>query len=168
MRHAIALKKEFNLDLYIHHARNTNEVMDELIEAEVGISFGPILPSMGPEDPRLMGPVRLAERGGVVAFHADHPDAHQYFLRHSASLFVRNGMTKQDALAALTLNPAKLFHLDDRIGSLEPGKDADFVILNGPPLDFESLVEQVFIDGKEVFNRSTGKNVFGQRVPVGW
>ncbi len=168
MRHAIALKKEFNLDLYIHHARNTNELVDELIEAEVGISFGPILPSMGPEDPRLMGPVRLAERGGVVAFHADHPDAHQYFLRHSASLFVRNGMTKQDALAALTLNPAKLFHLDDRIGSLEPGKDADFVILNGPPLDFESLVEQVFIDGEEVFNRSTGKNVFGQRVPVGW
>ena len=77
-------------------------------------------------------------------------------------------MTKQDALAALTLNPAKLFHLDDRIGSLEPGKDADFVVLNGPPLDFESLVERVFIDGEEVFNRSTGKNAFGQRVPEGW
>ncbi len=168
MRHAIALKKEFDLDLYIHHARNTNELVDELIAAGVPISFGPILPYLGRENLQLMGPVHLAERGGVVAFHQDHPDAHQYFLRHSASLFVRKGMSEQDALAGLTLNPAKLFHLDDRIGSLEPGRDADFVILSGPPLDWESLVEQVFIDGEEVFNRSTGENAFGQRVPEGW
>jgi imidazolonepropionase-like amidohydrolase len=77
-------------------------------------------------------------------------------------------MSHADALAALTLNPAKLFHLDDRLGSLEVGKDADFVILSGPPLEFESLVEQVFIDGVRVFDRSTGENVFGQRVPEGW
>jgi len=168
MRHAIALKKEFGLDLYIHHAMSTYLLVDELLEAEIPISFGPILPTLGREDPRLLGPIRLAERGGVVAFHQDHPNGHQYFLRHSASLFVRKGMSEQDALAGLTLNPAKLFHLDDRIGSLEPGKDADFVILNGPPLDFDSLVEHVFIDGEEVFNRSTGENAFGQRVPEGW
>ena len=168
MRHAIALKKEFGLDLYIHHAMSTYSLVDELVEAQIPISFGPILPTLGREDPRLMGPVHLAERGGVVAFHQDHPNGHQYFLRHSASLFVRKGMSEQNALAGLTLNPAKLFHLDERIGSLEPGKDADFVILNGPPLDFDSLVEQVFIDGEEVFNRSTGDNAFGQRVPKGW
>ncbi|HSF15528.1 MAG TPA: amidohydrolase family protein [Vicinamibacteria bacterium] len=168
MRHAIALKREFDLDLYIHHARNTDELVDELVEAEVPISFGPILPFMGRENPQIMGPVRLAQRGGKVAFHADHPDTHQYFLRHSASLFVRKGMPEEVALAALTLNPAKLFHLDDRIGNLEVGKDADFVIMNGPPLDFESLVQQVFIDGREVFNRATAENAFGQRVPEGW
>ena len=77
-------------------------------------------------------------------------------------------MSEQDALAALTLNAAKLFHLDDRVGSLEAGKDADFIVLSGPPLDFESLVQSVFIDGVEVFNRETGQNVFGQRVPEGW
>ena len=168
MRHAIALKKEFNLDLYIHHARNTYELVEELLEAEVPISFGPILPGVGTENPQIMGPVRLAERGGTVAFHADHPDAHQYFLRHASTMFVRKGMSELDALAALTLNPAKLFNLDEQIGSLSPGKDADFVILDGPPLDFESLVSQVFIDGKEVFNRATGENAFGQRVPEGW
>tara|TARA_B100000378_G_C17908326_1_gene365247 strand:- start:209 stop:715 length:507 start_codon:yes stop_codon:yes gene_type:complete len=168
MRHAIALKKEFDLDLYIHHARNTYELVEELLEAEVPISFGPILPGVGTENPQIMGPVRLAERGGTVAFHADHPDAHQYFLRHASTMFVRKGMSELDALAALTLNPAKLFNLDEQIGSLSPGKDADFVILDGPPLDFESLVSQVFIDGKEVFNRATGENAFGQRVPEGW
>ena len=168
MRYAIALKKEFDLDAFIHHARNTNELVDELLEAEIPISFGPVLPFVGPESPQVEGPVRFAERGGLVAFHQDHPDGHQYFLRHGASLFVKNGMSEHDALAALTLNPAKLFHLDDRIGSLEPGKDADFVILDGPPLDFESLVMRVFIDGEEVFNRSAGENAFGPRVPEGW
>ena len=168
MRLAIALKKEFDLDLYIHHAMSTHTLVDELIDAEIPISFGPILPTLGREDPRLMGPVRLAERGGIVAFHQDHPNGHQYFLRHSASLFVRKGMSEKNALAGLTLNPAKLFHLDNRIGSLEPGKDADFVILNGPPLEFDSLVEVVFIDGKEVFNRSTGENAFGQNKAEGW
>jgi len=168
MEHAIALKKEFGLDLYIHHGRNTDELVDELVEAEVPVSFGPILPFMGTENPRVLGPVRLAAAGGVVAFHADHPDAHQYFLRHAATMFVRKGMSRSDALRALTLNPASLFGLDSRIGSLEPGKDADFVFLEGPPLEFESLVSRVFIDGVEVFNRATGDNVFGQRVPEGW
>ena len=168
MRHAIALKKEFDLDLYIHHARNTYELVEELLDGEVPISFGPILPGVGTENPQIMGPVRLAAGGGTVAFHADHPDAHQYFLRHASTMFVRKGMSELDALAAMTLNPAKLFNLDEQIGSLSPGKDADFVILDGPPLDFESLVSQVFIDGREVFNRTTGENAFGQRVPEGW
>jgi N-acetylglucosamine-6-phosphate deacetylase len=78
------------------------------------------------------------------------------------------GVSEEEALKFVTLNPAKQLRIDDRVGSLEVGKDADFVVLNGPPLDFESLVEQVFIDGEEVFNRSTGKNAFGQRVPEGW
>ena len=168
MEYAIALKNEFELDLYIHHARNTDELVDELAAADVPISFGPILPFMGTEHPQLLGPVRLAERGGTVAFHADHPDAHQYFLRHTAAMFVKKGMPKADALAALTINPAKLFNLDDRVGSLEPGKDADFVILTGPPLELESLVSRVYIDGREVFHRGTAVNVFGQRVPEGW
>ncbi|MGH9322224.1 MAG: amidohydrolase family protein, partial [Vicinamibacteria bacterium] len=101
-------------------------------------------------------------------FHQDHPDGHQYFLRHDASLFVRKGMPEADALRALTLNPASLFHLEGRIGSLEPGKDADFVLLDGPPLDFESLVTHVFIDGRLVFDRARNVNVFGERVPEGW
>jgi len=168
MRHAIALKKRFDLDLSIHHANATNMLVEELAEAGIPISFGPVLPFKGREDPELEGPVRLAEAGGTVAFHQDHPDGHQYFLRHSASLFVRRGMSKSDALRGLTLNAASLFHLDNRIGSLEPGKDADFVILSGPPLDFESLVTKVFIDGEEVFDRETGYNVFGQRVREGW
>jgi imidazolonepropionase-like amidohydrolase len=168
MRHAIALKKEFDLDLYIHHAQGTIALVDELLEEEIPVSFGPILPFMGEEDPQLLGPIRLTERGGKASFHQDHPDGHQYFLRHDAALFVRKGMPEEEALRALTVNPAALFHLEDRIGTLEPGKDADFILLDGPPLDYESLVTHAFIDGRLVFDRATGYNVFGERVPEGW
>ncbi len=168
MRHAIALKKEFNLDLYIHHANATISLVDELSKEQIPVSFGPILPFMNEEDPRILGPIRLIERGGKASFHQDHPDGHQYFLRHDAALFVRQGMPEEDALRALTVNPAALFHLEDRIGTLEPGKDADFILLDGPPLDFESLVTHTFIDGRLVFDRARAYNVFGERVSEGW
>ena len=111
----------------------------------------------------LEGAVKFVSLGGKLSFHQDHPDGPQYYLRNSAALFVRKGMSKQDALRALTINPAELLRLEERIGSLEPGKDADFLILNGPPLDWESLVEQVFIEGAEVYNRNTGHNVFKRK-----
>jgi imidazolonepropionase-like amidohydrolase len=168
MRHAIALKKEFDLDLYIHHATRTVDLVDELLAENIPVSFGPILPFMNEDDPELLGPIRLIEGGGKASFHQDHPDAHQYFLRHDAALFVRKGMPEDEALKALTVYPAALFHLDDRIGTLEPGKDADFLLLDGPPLDYESLVTHTFVDGHLVFDRARGFNVFGQKIPEGW
>ena len=84
-------------------------------------------------------------------------------------MFVRQGMPPEEALKALTLNGARIFHLEDRIGSLEAGMDADIAILGGAdPLAYESLVMRVFVDGVEVFNRETGYNVFGNVVPEGW
>lgn len=151
MRLAISLKDEFGLNLYIHHADATDVLAEELAEKEIPVSWGPILPFTGREDPGLEGPIRLAALGGSVSFHQDHPDGPQYYLRESAALFVRRGMPEADALRALTINPATLFGLQDRIGSLEPGKDADLIILGGPPLDAESRVQRVFIEGVEVY-----------------
>ncbi len=169
MAHAIELKKLFDLDLYIHHGDNTLIHAEEMHREGIGVSFGPILPFDSRESEQLMGPVRLAELGGVVAFHQDHPDGHQYFLRHTAALFVRRGMSPGDALRGLTWNGARLFSVEDRIGALAPGMDADLVILGGQdPLAYENLVMRVFVDGIEVFNRETGHNVFGPRNPEGW
>jgi imidazolonepropionase-like amidohydrolase len=152
MKAAIALKDEFGLDLYIHHADATLELAEELAEKDIPISFGPVLPFMGRDDPALEGPVRLAELGGSVSFHQDHPDGPQYFLRQTAALFVRKGMPESTALRALTLEPAGIFRLDDRIGSLEAGKDADFIVLDGPPLEWSSRVHQVYIEGVRVWS----------------
>lgn len=156
----LRIAREFKLDLFIHHGTSLVDVVDEVATAGVPVSFGPVLPGIGRESRLLLGPVRLVQKGGKVAFHQDHPDGPQYYLRHNAALFVRQGMSEADALKALTLNPASLFHLDKRIGSLEPGKDADFLILSGEPLEITSHVEQVFIEGKEVYNRAGGFSVY--------
>jgi imidazolonepropionase-like amidohydrolase len=169
MRHAMELRRRFDLDAYIHHGGATLELAEELHELGMPVSYGPVLPGDSRESEELLGPVRLAELGGLVAFHQDPPDGHSYWLRHTGAMFVRHGMPPEDALAALTLNGARIFHVDDRIGSLEPGKEADVVILGGAdPLAYESLVLRVFVDGIEVFNRETGYNVFGDVVPEGW
>lgn len=159
MRLAIALKDEFDLDLYIHHADATDVLYQEMADKGIPISWGPILPFNGRGDPSLQGPVRLAQVGGLVAFHQDHPDGPEYYLRQGASLVVRAGMSREEALRALTLNPARILHVDDRIGSLDVGKDADFIFLDGPPLDIESRVRRVFIEGVEVYRLETGRPV---------
>ncbi len=151
MRQAIRLAEDFDLDLYVHHADATHALVDELAEAEIPISFGPVLPFIGRNDEELDGPVELARAGGLVAFHQDHPDGPQYYLRESAALFVRRGMPEAEALKALTLNPARILRVDDRVGSLEPGKDGDLVLLSGPPLDWESRVRRVWVEGREVW-----------------
>ena len=169
MRHAMEIRRRFNIDTYIHHGDAALVLAEELHELGMAVSFGPVLPGDSRESEALLGPVRLNELGGLVAFHQDPPDGHAYWLRHTAAMFVRQGMSPADALAALTLNGARIFHVDDRIGSLEPGKDADIAILGGEdPLAYESLVVRVFVDGVEVFNRETGYNAFGDVVPEGW
>lgn len=169
MAYAIELQRLFDLDLYIHHGNRTDVHAETLAERGIPVSFGPVLPGDGRESPDLAGAVRLVELGGLVAFHQDPPDGHAYFLRHTAALFVRKGMSPEDALKALTLNGARIFHLEDRIGSLEPGKDADVTIIGGEdPLAWENLVMRVFVDGVEVFDRTSGFNVFGPRIPEGW
>ena len=156
MRIAMNLKKKFDLDLYIIHGYALELLAEELVELDIPVSFGPVFAGLGRESPALDGAVRFQRLGGKISFQQDHPDGHQYYLRSCASLFVRKGMPEDEALRALTINPAKLLRIEDRIGSLEPGKDADVLILSGPPLEFESLVERVFIDGKEVYNRASG------------
>ncbi|MFC2165636.1 amidohydrolase family protein [Acidobacteriota bacterium] len=163
---AMDLQKEFNLDLYIIHGYGVTTHAEELAKLGISISYGPVFPFMGREHESLDGAVRFMKQGGKLSIHQDHPDGHQYYLRHAAALFVRRGVQEDEALKALTINPAELLRIDDRVGSLEPGKDADFLILNGPPIEMESLVERVFIEGKEVFNRNTRRTVFDSKSEI--
>jgi imidazolonepropionase-like amidohydrolase len=97
----------------------------------------------------------LLESAGVpVAFHTDDPITDSRLFLRMAALAVRGGMSRPAALEALTLSPARMIGLDHRIGSLEPGKDADFVVLSGDPFSVWTRVEQTWVEGERVFDRA--------------
>jgi len=72
----------------------------------------------------------------------------------NAAYAVRNGMDENEAFRAITISPAEFLHVDDRVGSIDMGKDADLVILSGEPFEFTSRVEQVMVNGRIVFNQA--------------
>ena len=97
----------------------------------------------------------LLEKAGVaVAIHTDDPITDSRFLMRSAALGVREGMSRQKALEALTIAGARMLDLGSKIGSLEKGKDADFVILSGDPFSVYTHVEQTWVEGIKRFDRS--------------
>ena len=97
----------------------------------------------------------ILERAGVkVALNTDDFIISSRFLLREAALAVRNGMSEAGALRALTLNPAEMLDLGSRVGSLDPGKDADLVVLSGPPFSVYTHVLATYIEGEKVFDRS--------------
>ena len=78
---------------------------------------------------------------------------------YQASRLVQYGLSRDEAIKTITLAPAKILGLDHRIGSLEAGKDANIAIFSGDPLDARSWVERVFIEGREVYNRSKDRDL---------
>jgi imidazolonepropionase-like amidohydrolase len=97
-------------------------------------------------------PAILEQAGVLVGFHTDDPICDSRRFLRSAGFAVRAGMTRKGALEAMTIANAKILGLDARTGSLEPGKDADFIILSGDPLSVYTHVEQTWVEGKKVFD----------------
>jgi imidazolonepropionase-like amidohydrolase len=152
----LRLAQEFGFRVVLHHASEAAKVADEIAAAGVPVSLimidspGGKLEAMD-FDARAGGVLERA--GATVAFHTDDwINDSRLFLR-SGALAVRFGMSEQGALAALTLNGARMLDLDDRIGSLEPGKDADLVVLSGPPFSVWTQVLQTWVAGERVFDR---------------
>ena len=96
----------------------------------------------------------LSEAGVDVAFHTDDPITDSRLLLRSAALAVRAGLARDKALAGVTLAGARMLDLQQRVGSLEVGKDADFVILDGDPLSVYTHVQETWVEGKKVFDKS--------------
>ncbi len=153
---AVRIAEEFELDLVLIHATEGYKVADILAKKMIPCIPGPILFSRAKVELREMTPKNagaLANAGVKVAIQTDQMSAVRY-LRLDAAIAVNEGMTDEDALRAITLTPAEILGIDDRVGSLEPGKDADILILSAHPLDVaHGRVQRVLIDGQTVFVR---------------
>ena len=154
---ALRLQEEFGFRLVLQHVSEAWKVADLLGGKQAMLSLILVDSPGGKEEALELFPSNAAtmeEAGALVALHTDDPITDSRLFLRMAGIAVRSGMTEAGALAALTLNPARMMGLDERIGSIEPGKDADLVVLSGPPLSTWTRVEQTWVEGTKVFDRS--------------
>lgn len=153
---AIRIAKEFDLDYVLVHGTEGHLIPQELVQDRARVLSGPFLgdrckpelKNMTPQSPGM-----LAKAGIPVAIITDHPETPIQYLPLCAALAVREGMDREQALEAITIAPARICGLDKRIGSIKEGKDADFVVYQGDPLDFANKPRMVICGGKIVYER---------------
>ena len=163
---ALRIAAEFGYDLVIDHGTEAHLLADILAAKDIPVIIGPLFTSRSKVELRnrsLANPGKLAAAGVTIAITTDHPVVPINFLAHQAALSVKHGLDRDTALRALTINPARIVGIEDRLGSIEPGKDADLVIWSGDPLDVLSRVTRALIDGAEVYRYEDGEATFADR-----
>jgi imidazolonepropionase-like amidohydrolase len=156
---ALRLAEEFGYRLIVNHATEGFLIADVLAERGIPCVVGPMFSTRSKVELRertLANPGRLARAGVLVAITTDHPVVAIDFLVHQATFAVKEGMDRDEALRAITVNPAKIMGLDDRVGALRPGLDGDVVIWDGDPLDVMSRAQHVYVNGVEAYRWADG------------
>ena len=149
---AIRIAKEFDLDYVIIHGTEAYLAPDIMAEEQTRVVTGPDLVDRCKPELRNMsfsGPVVLTHHGVLCSICTDHPETPLQYLPLCAAMAMRSGLTRQEALAAITIQPARIAGLDKQIGSLEVGKDADLVLATGDPLELETRIEGVYSLGRK-------------------
>jgi imidazolonepropionase-like amidohydrolase len=152
VENAMRVAKEFNLKVVLNHVTHSQQILDEIASWKVPVIVGPIY-DFPRSDERYDAvyslPAELAKRGVKIAF-ASYRVEHNRNLPYAAGYSVAFGLPYEEALKAVTINPAEIWGVADRLGSLDVGKTANVVIANGDPLDVKTDVKQVFIDGRSI------------------
>jgi imidazolonepropionase-like amidohydrolase len=153
----LRLQKEFNFRVVLHHVSEGYKVAEEIARAGVGSSII-VLDSPGGKletaDYSIETGPALERAGALFGFHTDDYITDSRLFLRSAGLAVRYGLPRDRALYAMTMANARLLDLQDRVGTLERGKDADFVVLSGDPLSVYTHVLETYVEGVRVFNRA--------------
>ncbi len=151
----LRIAKEFDINVTLEHCTEGHLVADKIAEAGVPAIVGPTLTGkvkVELKDRTFETPGILAKAGVKVALMSDHPVVPTENLPIYAALSVKAGMDEEEALKAITINAAEILGIDDRVGSIKVGKDADIVIFDGHPLDIKTSVVTVLINGNIVEN----------------
>ena len=148
---AIRLKNEFDLEMVIEHVTDGHLIVEQLKYAGVAAAVGPSLSNRAKvemENVTFATAGILAKAGIKVALITDHPCTPIAYLPMCAGLAIKHGMTEEDAWKAVTINPAEMLHIDNRVGSIECGKDADIVIWQGHPFTIAGAPKMVLVNGE--------------------
>ncbi len=154
---ALRLAKEFNFRVVLHHVSEGWKVAKEIAQSGVPCSVILVDSPGGKLEARdllLKCPGILEKAGVKVALHTDDWITDGRLFLRMAAMAARAGMSREGALKAVTLAGAEMIDLGDRIGSLDVGKDADFIILSGDPLSVYTKVLETWVEGNKVFDRS--------------
>ena len=148
---AVRIASEFGVDIRVEHATEAWRIADFLARKGVMVILGPLNTTKVKSELRyasLESPKKLEEAGVLFAIMTDAPVERIGSLFDDVRLAMRHGLSKEGALKAVTVNAAKILGLDDRLGSIEPGKDADLVVFDRDPFDFMSKVKATLIEGE--------------------
>ncbi|WP_049822494.1 amidohydrolase [Arthrobacter sp. H41] len=151
---AIRLADEFGYDLVLDHGTEAHLLADVLAERGTPVLIGPLFTTKSKVELRgrsIANPGKLAAAGVEISIITDHPVIPINFLVHQATFAIKEGLDRETALRSITINPAKVLGLAERLGSLAVGKDADVVLWSGDPLDVMQRALQVWIGGREVY-----------------
>lgn len=150
---AIRIAKEFNLDYTLIHCTEGYLIADELAEENATAVVGPIIcgrnkPELAKITPKNI--VSLSNNSVKTAICTDHAEVPIEYLSLSAGIAARNGLSKTNAIRAITIIPAEILGIDDRMGSIEVGKDADVLLFSNDPIGLNGVPDTVIINGKIV------------------
>lgn len=152
---AIRIAKEFNIDITIDHGTEAHLIVDEVKASGFPVIVGTDLTSRSKLEVQNMNFKTnkiLAEAGVLIAVTTDHPVALIQYLPLCAGLAVKEGLPMEEGLKAITINPAKICRVEQRVGSLEAGKDADIAIFTGNPMEVFTKTLYTIIDGEIIYN----------------
>ncbi len=153
---AIRIAKEFGVKMTLEHVTEGHLIVEELAAEKYPLAVGPTLTSASKYELRNKSwetPGVLAAAGCQVSIVTDSPVVPQQHLPHCAGMAVAAGMDPFAALQAITINPAKHIGIEDRVGSIEEGKDADILITDGDPLEISTKILKVFVNGNLVVEK---------------
>ncbi len=152
---AIRIAKEFNLDITIDHGTEGHLIVDEIKQSGFPVIVGTALTSRSKLEVQNMSfkTNKILHEGGILfSITTDHPVALIQYLPLCAGIAVKYGLSMEEALKAITINAAKICRVDDRVGSLKAGKDADIAIFSGNPLETFTKTLYTIIDGEIIYN----------------
>ena len=147
---ALRIAREFGVEIVVEHATEGHLIADHLADQKANVILGPNLTTRSKlelKERSFSAPALLEAKGVKFALMSDHPVLPSAFLPVYAGLAMRFGLSEEAALKAVTINAAQILGLADRIGTIEPGKDADIVVWNGYPLTLASRPELILSDG---------------------